>query len=160
MRIRLICLLMLMPFAVQAQMVDASMLQDYIGLSKVLKSRGIDPVHVNWGPIEQACLGIKSETNQVPYNECRLRMALDAGQYDGDVRGCRAQGLAAYPDALRTAHASTVITNAQGVASPLLVTVPMSVDEINAGREAQFDNCMRARGWNAPDNWEMGRSGE
>ena len=149
-----------LPMVAQAQEVDASLLKDYIGLTKVLKSHGIDPVGVNWSPVEQACLGLKTETDQVPYNECRLRLVLDGVQYDDDARACNAEGVAAYPEALRVANATTVVTNSSGKSSAIVVNTPMTENEIQSGRLAQFDSCMHARGWNDSNNWQMGRRGE
>jgi hypothetical protein len=138
---------------------NPKLLKDYIGLSKLLKARGVDPVTVNWSPIEMACLGLKTEADQVDYNRCRYRMAVDNVQYGNDVRACKQAALAAYPKALKLNQPTKVATRiTNGKVITTLGETPLTASELKAGRAATLDNCMRQRGWNDPANWQAGRS--
>ena len=154
MRLNIVVILALLMLPVGAQAVDVNpeLLKDYMGLTKLLKARGVEPTEVNWLPIEEACLGLKTEANVVDYNQCRFTMAVDASQFTNDSTACDAASIASYPESGRTVQKTK---DAAGVLTT--VVAQLKPEEVKAGRVAAYDACMREHQWVNPNHWQMGR---
>lgn len=144
--------LLMLPVGAQAAQVNPELLKDYIGLATLLKSHGVEPVEVDWLPIEEACLGLKTETNAVDYNQCRFTMAVDASQFTNDSTACDAASMASYPESGRTVQKTK---HAAGVSTT--VVAQLKPEEVKAGRVAAYDACMHEHQWVNPNHWQMGR---
>lgn len=138
---------------------------DWLTLADHLRAHGIDPVDVNWLPIENMCLGLKKIDTQIAYNKCKFEKALNMRQFKADTNGCDAQANADYPDSLRfnTQGRSFTVTETIQTGQPVNSKI---IEERNPGlsrsqirdlRRAAFVRCMQGNGWANADNWMDGR---
>ena len=150
-----LCLSLLLATSVRAEEVDDSFFRDYFGLCNLLESHGIEPVSVNWAAIEPACLGLKTETDQVLYNRCLYEKALDGADFPADSNSCNAKARADFPDALLSGQPQITITKQSGVTN--IYQPALSGADLNTKRDAAYDECMSSKGWRDPNNALRGR---
>jgi hypothetical protein len=153
--------------ASQEKLVDTSyedqLLKDWLGLIKVLRSRGIHNSNVDWRPIEELCLGLKNQKDHVPYNRCRLDKAVSQVTYHRDNDECDEAAVAQYPDRLTQYRPEIIATgNEEDEKGSEFTTnqyyrAPISKRELTSKRRVLYRSCMRDLGWNDPYNWRMGR---
>lgn len=159
---RLLPLLALLPlFAAPAAMAydERALLKDYIGLTKVLASYGINASAVNWGEIEPLCLGLKSDSDPITYNECRLEKAINQVAYHSDTGACDAESQALYPSSLQRTSPELTIEHRGDDDKTDVTTVseaPLYTTDLKAGRLYVFDRCMKDHGWRAAHDWRLG----
>lgn len=136
------------------------LLQDWLGLIKVLRSHGVHQSQVSWRSIEELCLGLKTEKDKVPYNRCRLEKAIAQVHHREDSAECNQEAEAEYPDRLRHYTPELIVAGTEqekGEATEFtnthVVRAPISTRELRNKRAVVFRACMRTLGWRDPDNW-------
>jgi hypothetical protein len=129
--------------------------QNYVGVTKLLRARGVEPVGVNWGAIQAMCLGLKIEKDPVPYNRCLYEKALDYADYDNDNDTCNARARAEYPDRLLSGAATIRITRDNEETN--VYERALSLDELRFKRLGAFDACMSNKGWRDAQSPARGR---
>jgi hypothetical protein len=156
---RLIALLMLTAFPAHAAYDESALLTDYIGLTKVLRSYGIEPAAVQWQDIETMCLGLKTETDQVVYNQCRLEKAMDQVTWRGDSASCDAESRTLYTSALGNPSRVLIVTRRGDKPADIttLTEAPLYAGDPAAARQYVFDRCMRDHGWRSARDWHLGQ---
>jgi hypothetical protein len=157
----IVLLLCLFPLASLAQPVpgidENALLKDYIGLTKLLKSNGIDPVNIRWNEIEAMCLSLQDATDPTVYNRCRYQKATDQFLFADDANTCNKEAGAIYPDGL--SQTQQTITQPNGTTTTTSTTRPTSaVQDVRALRRYDYDHCMTEKGWRSSDNYQLGRS--
>jgi hypothetical protein len=143
---------------------ETSLLKDWHGLIKVLRTRGIHNSQVEWHAIEELCLGLKNGKDHIPYNSCRLDKAVAQVSYRNDNIECNQAAKAEYPDRLLQYSPELLVTSNEGLfeggdteyAADQLYRAPMNKRELNNKRAVIYRSCMRDLGWRDPDNWRMG----
>ncbi len=149
------------PHASLAQTGDASPFRDYISLTTYMRSRGIDPISVDWNLIEPMCLGLRTETDQIAYNQCKYENALLNRFYGADRSRCDTASLAAYPERItRTTPIETVrVISTDGTDRTYERSAnARTLRERTTLRQADYSACMHESGWNDPDDWRLGKS--
>ncbi len=145
---------------------DDAPFTDWLTLADHLRAHGIDPVAVNWLPIENMCLGLKKTDTQIAYNKCKFEKALNMRQFNADTNGCDAQANADYPDSLRFDTQGRSFTITESVQTGQPATSSKIIEERNPGlsrsqirdlRRAAFVRCMQGNGWANADSWMDGR---
>lgn len=132
-------------------------LQDYIGLTKLLRSYGVDPAFVGWREIEQMCLPLQSPASNLDYNRCRLDKALTQTAYRDDRRVCDDESMALYP---KNSGAGWLVRNrdSEGKSNTTVIThLPGYPSDVRTGRRYAFDRCMADKGWRNSRNWALGQ---
>lgn len=161
---KLIALLLALLLAAPALALDENaLLKDYIGLTKLLKTNGIDPVKIQWSEIENLCLPLKEPMDQTTYNRCRYEKARDQFTFGGDKAACENEAQAIYPDnytkptqAVINANTSSATGN---TASTTTITSPApSSTDLRAMRRNAFDHCMSEKHWRNANNYQLGRT--
>jgi len=154
----LVCLLLALPAPARAERaaLDEAHFKDWITLSALLRSKGLDPVRINWLAIEPMCLGFKKQDSETLYNRCKYEKARDEAAYGGDAAYCRHQAVLVAPVGVharrRIVHSASlryeVVDNHFG-------TIP--AHDYALLRENSFEGCMRGQGWISPYGWGQGR---
>jgi hypothetical protein len=135
-------LLLMVPCATLAYQPDETMLRDYHGLTKALRANGVEPVGINWRVVHSMCLGLNTEKDHVPYNQCRFDAALNQAMFGDDRRSC-------LDDAERSVTPTMSVT-----------AVDSAVSQQSQSISQSYSGCMRGLGWRSPNNWQRGRIAE
>lgn len=124
---------------------DDVFFQNYVGMTKLLRTRGVDPITVNWGSIQAVCVGLKIENNLVPYNRCLYEKAIDYADFDNDRDTCNARGRAEFPDRLLSRQPSVFIAGDRG--NKAIYEQPLTQADLRFKRLDAYDECMSRKGW-------------
>ena len=124
---------------------DDSFFQNYVTMNKLLRTRGVDPITVNWGAIQAMCIGLKTEKNLVPYNRCLYEKAIDYADFDNDRYACDARSRAEFPDRLLTNQPSVIIAGTRSTRA--IYEQPLTLDDLRFKRIDAYDECMSRKGW-------------
>ena len=138
---------------------ESVLLKDYIGLTKVMRSYGIEPATLAWRDIETMCLGLKTESDQISYNQCRLEKAMDQVTWRDDSAACNAESRALYPSVISNPSQAIIVNNRPG-RQPSITTIteqPLYARNSVAARQYIFDRCMRDYGWRSSRDWHLGQ---
>lgn len=140
---------------------NPALLEDYIGLTKLLKANGVEPATIQWQTIELMCLGLKEPNSNLAYNQCRYEKAVDQALYRNDSDACDAEARAAYPSSLSNPRSTVISSNTTGATTERTTATikPPRVagSTVRYSRRALFNRCMRDQGWINTGNWQMGR---
>mgnify|MGYP003386493286 FL=1 len=147
-RIILLAIAMLLAqpaFARDTSSSDDVFFRNYVGMTKLLRTRGVDPITVNWGSIQAVCIGLKIENNLVPYNRCLYEKAIDYADFDNDRDACEARGRAEFPDRLLSRQPSVFIAGDRG--NKAIYEQPLTLEDLRFKRLDAYDECMSRKGW-------------
>lgn len=145
--------------AAHAQAVDEdALLTDYIGLTKLLRTNGVDPVFIRWQEIESMCLPLQTPRSSMAYNRCRYAKAIDQALFADDSEACDNESIAIYPDGLKEFTTTAIIEKTGDKNSVTTITrPPSSVKDIRAMRRYAYDSCMSEKGWRNTRNYRFGQ---
>jgi hypothetical protein len=138
---------------------EDALLQDYIGLTKLLRASGVDPIKVGWNDIEYMCLPLKTPRNALDYNRCRYEKAVDQTLHRADTEVCN--------DEVRDVQSNTLFYRATDAlvfpheyknSSPMVVACANSeLRDLRSFRRYSFDRCMSEKGWRNSRHYQFGR---
>jgi hypothetical protein len=150
-------LLCLAPVCARAETVEDASLKDWLTLSALLRSKGVNTVASNWQEINSMCLGLKAGDSEVPYNRCRYEKAIDEVAFRGDANYCSHQANAVLPPLMVRTRQSNFHSVSMTYQFTDTYTQPLSPQELNALKQSSFQGCMKGQGWVNAEDWRLGR---
>lgn len=139
---------------------ESAHFQSYLTMSAYLKSKGVEPAHVNWMPIDKMCIGVKQSSGEPAFNQCKYEKARDQHIHRSDLAQCGMRAQADYPD--RLTEKETTVTLQEVDASGKLhhynrIVHPIPKNELVQKRQAAVAQCMQSLGWVSADNPLLGK---
>lgn len=137
--------------------------KDWLTLSDLLRTKGIDPNSPSWATITPMCLPLRTSEDQVAYNRCLYEKAMDEYDFGYDNKRCAEKSEAKYPDSLLEVKGrSYSVVDSSGKVKLIEEKYREfnSWSELKKAREASFDDCMEQHDWRNNSTWTSGRRRE
>ena len=139
------------------------MFKDWNTMRNYMLSQGLDPQHVNWTDIDVLCAGMKSSSDQRPYNKCAYTKGRDLLLFTASKTQCLNQAHGAYPDSLLQQRTDTLTEKDEhGVSHTFsrVSTPPSTRQSLDQQRAGAFADCMQKLGWVDANDWQPGKRNE
>ncbi len=160
----LCALTMLFAFSTEASAANseqADPFANYNNLMSHVRSQGIEPSKIDWGPFNAICLDIKTAPgeDERPFNKCLYEKLKESIMHKADKEQCSIRAKATYLDSFTTERKDTLKeTDKDGVVHTFERTSPpVSSKELLQLRAAFIIDCMQKSGWANTDDWKLGR---
>ena len=144
--------------AAYAQENSPESFKDWLTVSDLLRTKGIEPSSPNWGTITPMCLPLKTTTDQVAYNQCLYEKAMDEYQWPIDNKFCDDRSKEKYPDSMMTSGRIVQYVGDDGSLLTGSAGLYGSWGQLQGDRKGSYQDCMAEKNWNDIDNWIAGRS--
>lgn len=144
-----------------AEEIDQKFFKDWLTLSDLLRTKGVDPSSPNWAVINPMCLPLKTTADESGYNRCLYAKAMDEYQWRLDRRYCSDKSEQNFPDSLFDTQQLRryIETDSTGKKRVIEENVRLynNRDDLLRDRRGLYQDCMRDANWNDTENWVSGR---
>lgn len=134
--------------------------KDWLTVSDLLRSKGIEPSSPSWAVITPMCLPLKTTTDQTAYNRCLYEKASDEYDWGYDNKKCTEKSEVKYPNSLLepTVRSYSVI-DSDGKMRVIEEKTReyKSSKELLEARKVEFSDCMENSRWRNSYKWTSGR---
>ncbi len=143
-----------------AQEIDPKHFKDWLTLSALLQSKGINPSAPSWSVIMPMCLPLRKSDDETEYNKCLYDKTMDEYNWHNDNKTCSDRADSDYDKYVQSQRTITtaVITDSNGKKKIVQQdTTALNPPRNLRSRDSFYRDCMtRDMYWNDSNLWTVG----